>query len=166
MIDWTTIIVTILGIVTVESVFKVIDRIRYKKNDKTLRKNEVEKDNVDTDRQQIDLADIFLEKTQKWAEIIESGSTKMLEKMEEDKEARDEDWRQLKEDMEGVKSDVAIVKRMQSLQTEYMNGPFREFLREKGELGDEMTQGYEKTAKTARKRPVPRKRGWDAEKRA
>lgn len=157
MTDWTTIIVTVFGVVTIESVFKVIDRIRYKKNDKKLRKNEVEKDNVDTDRQQIDLADIFLEKTQKWAEIIESGSTKMLEKMEEDKEARDEDWRQLKEDMEGVKSDVAIVKRMQSLQTEYMNGPFREFLREKGELSDEMTQGNEKTA---RKRPVPRKRGW------
>lgn len=166
MTDWTTIIVTVLGVVTIESIFKVIDRIRYKKNDKTLRKNEVEKDNVDTDRQQIDLADIFLEKTQKWAEIIESGSTKMLEKMEEDKEARDEDWRQLKEDMEGVKSDVAIVKRMQSLQTEYMNGPFREFLREKGELSDEMTQSNEKTAKTARKRPVPRKRGWNAEKRA
>jgi hypothetical protein len=160
MTDWTTIIVTVLGVVTIESVFKVIDRIRYKKNDKKLRKNEVEKDNVDTDRQQIDLADIFLEKTQKWAEIIESGSTKMLEKMEEDKEARDEDWRQLKEDMEGVKSDVSIVKRMQSLQTEYMNGPFREFLREKGELSDEMTQGNEKTAKIARKRPVPRKRGW------
>ena len=166
MIDWNTIIVTVLGVVTIESIFKIIDRVRYKKNDKTLRKNEVEKDNVDTDRQQIDLADIFLEKTQKWAEIIESGSTKMLEKMEEDKEARDEDWRQLKEDMEGVKSDVAIVKRMQSLQTEYMNGPFREFLREKGELSDEMTQGNEKTAKTARKRPVPRKRGWDAGKRA
>lgn len=160
MTDWTTIIVTVLGVVTIESIFKVIDRVRYKKNDKKLRKNEVEKDNVDTDKQQIDLADIFLEKTRKWAEIIESNSTKMLEKMEEDKEARDEDWRQLKEDMEGVKSDVAIVKRMQSLQTEYMNGPFREFLREKGELSDEITQGNEKTAKTARKRPVPRKRGW------
>lgn len=160
MTDWTTIIVTVLGVVTIESVFKVVDRIRYKKNDKKLRKNEVEKDNVDTDRQQIDLADIFLEKTQKWAEIIESNSTKMLEKMEEDKEARDEDWRQLKEDMEGVKSDVSIVKRMQSLQTEYMNGPFREFLREKGETIDETAVNNEKTEKTARKRPVPRKRGW------
>lgn len=166
MIDWTTVIVTVLGVVTFESIFKVIDRIRYKKNDKKLRKNEVEKDNVDTDRQQIDLADIFLEKTQKWAEIIESGSTKMLEKMEEDKEARDEDWRQLKEDMEGVKNDVSIVKRMQSLQTEYLNGPFREFLREKGKLSDETAQSNEKTAKTKRKRPVPRRKGWDAEKRA
>ena len=137
MTDWTTVIVTVLGVVTIESIFKVIDRIRYKKNDKRLRKNEVEKDDVDTDRRQIDLADIFLEKTQKWAEIIEASSTKMLAKMEEDKEERDKDWRQLKLDVEGMKRDISSVKRTQSLQTEYMNGPFREFLREKGETGGE-----------------------------
>lgn len=141
MIDWTTIIVTILGIVTVESVFKIIDRIRYKNQDKTMRKDEVQKATTETDRQQIDLGDLFLEKSQKWSEILES-------KLEQVNAQRNEDWRTLKANIEWMMEEIGNI-------VEFLDGPFTNFKAEKN--------GNKKN-KAAKKRPVPRKRGHGIEK--
>lgn len=141
MIDWTTIIVTILGIVTVESVFKIIDRIRYKNQDRTMRKDEVQKATTETDRQQIDLGDLFLEKSQKWSEILES-------KLEQVNAQRNEDWRTLKANIEWMMEEIGNI-------VEFLDGPFTNFKAEKN--------GNKKT-KAAKKRPVPRKRGHGTEK--
>ena len=117
----------IIGVIAGGFLFKAIDRIRYKQQDKKLKKDEVDKAEVETDRKQIDLGDLFLEKSQKWGEIIESNSMKMMtlmEKMDKDKEERDKDWVELKSDMEYVKTELSNL-------VEYNNGGYQEFLKNK-----------------------------------
>ncbi len=137
MIDWTTIIVTLLGVGITNTAFKVIDRIRYKGQDKTMRKDEVQKATTETDRQQIDLGDLFLEKAQKWSEILES-------KLEKVNEQRNEDWRTLKANIEWMKEEIGNI-------VEFLDGPFTNFKNEKN---------VNKTTNSEKKRPVPRRRGY------
>ena len=110
MEDWgLKLLEIVLSATVIGFIFKAIDRIRYKKQDKKLKKDEVDKAEVETDRKQIDLGDLFLEKSQKWSEIIESNSMKMMkimEKMDQDKVERDKDWTELKKDMEYVKTEI------------------------------------------------------------
>ena len=140
MIDWTTIVVTLLGLVTIEAVFKAIDRRRYIKQDRQMKDNEVQKDAATTDQQQIDLGDLFLEKTQKWAEILER-------KLDEANAQRNEDWRELKADIGWMKEEIGNI-------VEYLDGPFTIFKDEKN---------GSKETKPAKKRPVPRRRNWNPE---
>lgn len=139
MIDWTTLITAALALLSVEGILKVIDHRRNKKEDKKLKKDEVQKAETDTDKQQIDLGDLFLEKTKKWAEIIETSNDRMLVKMEENNRRRDEDWREIKSDMEYVKSEVRSI-------SDYLNGDYKEY--------------KEKHGIKTKKKPVPRKRGF------
>lgn len=146
--DWIIRILEIVaGVVAGGFIFKVVDRIRYKQQDKKLKKDEVDKAEVETDKKQIDLGDLFLEKSQKWGEIIESNSMKMvaiMEKMDKDKEERDKDWIELKNDMIAVKNDMADVKTELSNLVEYNNGGYQDFLKNK--------YGNKKTA------PMPKRR--------
>lgn len=124
----------IAGVVAGGFVFKVIDRIRFKQQEKKLKKDEVDKAEVETDKKQIDLGDLFLEKSQKWGEIIESNSmkmVKMMEKMDKDKAERDKDWMELKSDMVAVKNDMADVKTELGNLVEYNNGGYQKFLENK-----------------------------------
>lgn len=144
MIDWTTIIVALLGYLGIDTVLKAIDHYRNKKENKKLKKDEVLKAENDTDRQQIDLGDLFLEKTKKWAEIIETGNERMIAILDENNKRRDEDWRELKGDMEYVKSEVRSM-------SDYLNGDYKKY-KEKHGYGTK-----------AQKRPVPRKKGFEGQ---
>ena len=125
--DWGTVITSMFGIGIIEGSFKIIDKIRFKKEDKTEKKETVEQTAVATDRQQIDLGDLFLEKTQKWAEVLESNSTKMIEKMDESNKRRDADWRKLNDDIELLKKDVTEIKNEQKIETAFLNGEYEAF---------------------------------------
>lgn len=133
--EWIIRILEIVaGVVAGGFVFKVIDRIRFKQQEKKLKKDEVDKAEVETDKKQIDLGDLFLEKSQKWGEIIESNSmkmVKMMEKMDKDKAERDKDWMELKSDMVAVKNDMADVKTELGNLVEYNNGGYQKFLENK-----------------------------------
>ena len=126
--EWIIRILEIVaGVVAGGFVFKVIDRIRFKQQEKKLKKDERDKAEVETDKKQIDLGDLFLEKSQKWGEIIESNSmkmVKMMEKMDKDKAERDKDWMELKSDMADVKTELGNL-------VEYNNGGYQKFLENK-----------------------------------
>lgn len=119
--DWMTVIVTIGGLVSVETIFKGIDRIRFKPQDRKLKNDEVQKAETTTDQQQIDLGDLFLEKTQKWAQIIENSANKVVEA----NARRDDDWKELKADMVYVKGEVGSI-------SEYLNGDYQNFKKNGG----------------------------------
>jgi hypothetical protein len=125
----------LLSATVIGFVFKIIDRIRFKQQEKKLKKDEVDKAEVETDKKQIDLGDLFLEKTQKWGEIIEANSmkmvkmmeekmVKMMEKMDQDKAERDKDWTELKSDMDYMKREISNL-------VEFNNGGYQKFLENK-----------------------------------
>lgn len=125
--DWATVITSISAIGVVEGSFRIIDKIRFKKEERKEKKESVEQTAVATDRQQIDLGDMFLEKTQKWSEILESNYTKMMEKMDENNRRRDQDWDNLKNDIELLKKDVTEIKNEQNMETAFLNGEYDAF---------------------------------------
>lgn len=125
--DWATVITSISAIGVVEGSFRIIDKIRFKKEERKEKKESVEQTAVATDRQQIDLGDLFLEKTQKWSEILESNYTKMMEKMDENNRRRDQDWDNLKNDIELLKKDVTEIKNEQNMETAFLNGEYDAF---------------------------------------
>ena len=91
----------------------------------------MQKAKTDTDKQQIDLGDMFLEKTIKWGEMIEQNTEKMVnrmvEKLDENNAKRDEDWDMLKKDMELLKTDTGEIKNEQKIMTAYLNGGYEAF---------------------------------------
>lgn len=154
MIDWTTLITSIISILATSGfVYTAADRRRYKKENEQLKKNEVksstldneskhldnEAKSLDNDMKQMDVGAMYLEKVQSLANVIESSAKKMAET----NERRDEDWATLKEDMEYVKGEVGSI-------SEYLNGDYQQFKNKK--------RRYGKTKVT--KREVPRKKGW------
>ena len=151
--DWGTAI-EIFGCVTAGGfLFKAIDRIRFKKEDKTIKKDEVAKAELETDDKQIDLGNKFLETTKKWSEIMESNIDRMMAKMDESNTKRDKDWRILRMDIETIKTDITEIKHRQDLEEEFLNGKYADFLREKGEtVGKNKSNGKKKTI------PMPRRK--------
>jgi hypothetical protein len=165
MIDWTTVIVTVLGFVTIESVFRIIDRVRYKREDKKLKKNAVEDSDLDNeskrldnDIKQMDVGSMYLEKVQKLADMMEESATRMVKSSA----SRDGDWAELKEDMSHVKgglskieSDVAQLNGKYELMEEYLNGGFTRFREEQAVKNIKRTKAnrYEKKKDTTGKNP-------------
>lgn len=128
--DWATIITSILALSVEEGLFRIIDKIRFKREDKKEKKESVEQTAVATDHQQIDLGDLFLEKTQKWSQIIEDSAKRVVEANNK----RDEDWSNLKSDivtlksdMYTVKSDVSDIKNEQRMEIMFLNGDYAAF---------------------------------------
>lgn len=64
--DWTTLIITLLGGTTVAS---TVQSIRYRKQNKKLKENEVKVSDVDTQRQQMDLGEDYLKKVMELSEL-------------------------------------------------------------------------------------------------
>lgn len=67
--DWNTIILTVIGVLFSWETF---NNIKYRRENKQLKENEVKTSNVDTQKAQIELGDLFLDK-----------SKEMFEKMQE-----------------------------------------------------------------------------------
>lgn len=105
----------------------VLTSIIFRKQNKKLKNDEVQKAETETDRQQIDLGDLFLEKTQKWAEILESNSTKVMEKIDENNRKRDHDFEDMKSDIEFVKKAVTGIKDEQEIVIAFLDGEYDAF---------------------------------------
>ena len=108
-------ILTIAGsMVGSGTIAAAVSAIVYRKQNRKMKDDEVQKAQADTDKQQIDLGDMFLEKTITWGEMIEQNTEKMvnrmMEKLDENNEKRDKDWEDLKKDMEYMKGEIADIK--------------------------------------------------------
>lgn len=125
-------ILTVAGsVVGSGAISAFVTSVIYRKQNKKLKDDEVQKAKTDTDKQQIDLGDMFLEKTIKWGEMIEQNTEKMVnrmvEKLDENNAKRDEDWDMLKKDMELLKTDTGEIKNEQKIMTAYLNGGYEAF---------------------------------------
>ena len=153
----------LLSATVIGFVFKIIDRVRFKQQEKKLKKDEVDKAEADTDKKQIDLGDLFLEKTAKWSDILEKNIDRMLAKMEESDTKRDKDWRILRNDIEAINTKITKISHRQDLEEEFLNGKFAEFLVEKGEKVNMVKNSGKVNKSNGSKKtvPMPKRRGFD-----
>lgn len=132
--DWATIITAISAVVGGEFFFKIIDRIAFRKEEKSQKKNEVksstadvEEKEINNDKAQIDLGKKFmqstLEMTKKMQDMI----------MSSDKQ-RDEYWskqevgiKDIKSSIDGLTVQVDYACGEISDICEYLNGDYKEF---------------------------------------
>lgn len=71
--DWNTLIMTLLGGTTFASIYAAI---KYRKQNKTLKDNEVKKDDAETQEKQINLAELYKDKVLELLKLIEQVSKK------------------------------------------------------------------------------------------
>lgn len=71
--DWTTLIMTLLG---GTSIIGLVQAVRYRKENKRLKENEVKLSNIDAQKQEIDLAEMYKDKVVELADLMEQVSKK------------------------------------------------------------------------------------------
>lgn len=114
--DWTAIVIGLLSTTTLGGIFSAL--VFFRQN-KALKSNEVKQSDVDTQRQQIELAELYKDKMLGLLEQVsqkqDAGNTnqaKMLDKLDT-----------LDSRMDGVETRVSDI-------VTYLNGNFQEFLKE------------------------------------
>lgn len=115
--DWNSII---LAVVTVLFSWETFNNIKYRKENKKLKQNEVKTSDAETAKQQIDLVVYFKEQTLTMLQQIQD----MQAKGNDNQSTMMEDMRQLKEQNE----------RQDALLTDivtYLNGDFQRYINEK-----------------------------------
>lgn len=115
--DWNTLIMTLLG---GTSIIGLVQAVRYRKENKRLKENEVKLSNIDAQKQEIDLAEMYKDKVVELAELMEQVSKKqdsgndnqarILQKLDTLDERMDK--------VEGKVSDIVT----------YLNGGFQDYL--------------------------------------
>lgn len=125
--DWNQIILTAM---TVLFSWETFNNIKYRKENKRLKQNEVKSSDVDTAKQQIDLVVYFKEQTLTMLKQIQD----MQEKGNDNQSAMMEDMKQLKEQNE--RQDAL----MNSIVT-YLNGGFQRYLSEHTIFRDVKNEG-------------------------
>jgi len=115
--DWNTLIMTLLG---GTSIIGLVQAVRYRKENKRLKENEVKLSNIDAQKQEIDLAEMYKDKVVELAELMEQVSKKqdsgndnqarILQKLDTLDERMDK--------VEGKVSDIVT----------YLNGDFQDYL--------------------------------------
>lgn len=132
--DWATIITAISAVAGGEFLFKMIDRIAFRKEEKKIKKNEansssadVEEKEINNDKAQIDLGKEFmqstLEMTQKMQDMIMSSNKE-----------RDEYWLKQEDGMKGIKKSIDVLTSQVDYaigeirdMSEYLNGGYKEY---------------------------------------
>ena len=110
-IDFTQVLLAVLSGTTIGG---VVEAIRYRRQNKKLKNNEVKKDDVETQREQINLADEYLKK--------------VLELSEQNYHAVVSNGRDNKEIIEKI--DAVAVEQKHIIQ--YLNGDYQDFLERNG----------------------------------
>lgn len=116
--DWTTIIVALLSGTTVAS---IIEAIRYRKQNSQIKTNEATQSSVETQKAEIDLANLYKEEMLKVIQLLKSSQvenndnqTKMINKL----------------DNLDIRLEKVEIK-MDNIET-YLNGPYHEWLANQG----------------------------------
>ena len=116
--EWSSIIIDALS---VTSIIAIVQAIRYWKQNKKLKNNEVKKDDVETQKAEIDLANLYKEEMLKVIELLKSSQT----------ENSDNQEKMIKKlDTLDIRLEKVEIK-MTDIET-YLNGPYHEWLASKG----------------------------------
>ena len=114
--DWTAIVIGLLSTTTLGDIFSAL--VFFRQN-RALKSNEVKQSDVDTQRQQIELAELYkdkmlglLEQVSQKQDTGNDNQTKMLDKLDT-----------LDSRMDGVETRVSDI-------VAYLNGNFQDFLKE------------------------------------
>lgn len=131
--------------------FVIIDRIKFRKENKSLKKNEVtgsdldnetkrldnETKKLDNDQKQIDIGSLFLEKMRVAADVVEQASMKMGEwnqrlsviegnqnRMESNQNHMMKQFEGLTTEVAGLRDELAEVKVEQNMERTFLNGTY------------------------------------------
>lgn len=131
--------------------FVIIDRVKYRRENKSLKKNEVtgsdldnetkrldnETKKLDNDQKQIDIGSLFLEKMRVAAEVVEQASMKMGEwnqrlsviednqnRMESNQNHMMKQFEGLTTEVAGLRDELAEVKVEQNMERTFLNGTY------------------------------------------
>ena len=116
--DWTTIIVALLSGTTVGG---IVEAIKYRKQNNQIKTNEATQSSIETQKSEIDLANLYKEEMLKVIELLKSSQvenndnqTKMINKL----------------DTLDTRLEKVEIK-MNNIET-YLNGPYHEWLANQG----------------------------------
>ena len=116
--DWSSVIIDALS---VTSIIAVIQAIRFWKQNKKLKNNEVTKDDVETQKAEIDLANLYKEEMLKVIELLKSSQSENNDNQEKMITKLDN----LDNRLEKVEIKMTDIEA-------YLNGPYHEWLASKG----------------------------------
>jgi len=117
--DWNSIVIDALS---VTSILSIVGLIRFWKQNKKLKNNEVKKDDVETQKAEIDLANLYKEEMLKVIQLLKESQSENSGNQEKMIDKLDSLDTRL-EKMEIKLSDVE----------EYLNGPYHQWLASKEE---------------------------------
>ena len=116
--DWNSVLIDALS---VTSILSVIGLIRFWKQNKKLKNNEVKKDNVETQKAEIDLANLYKEEMLKVIELLKSSQSENSGNQE-----------RIIHKLENLDTRLENVEiKMDGIET-YLNGPYHEWLASQG----------------------------------
>ena len=136
--DWTPIIIALLS---GTSLAGIIEAIRYRRENKKLKENEVKKDDVATQREQMNLADDYKDKVLKLSELSYEATLKngrdnaaIIEKVDaiaanQTKLAAEQ--ARLAAEQARLADELKEVKQEQGLEREFLNGAYDGFRKKK-----------------------------------
>lgn len=158
-------------------IFVIIDRIKFRKENKSLKKNEVtgsdldnetkrldnETKKLDNDQKQIDIGSLFLEKMRVAAEVVEQASMKMGEwnqrlsgiednqkRMESNQNHMMKQFEGLTTEVAGLRDELAEVKVEQNMERTFLNGTYEKERQRMLAEANPMNTGIETVTVTSR----------------
>lgn len=115
--DWNSILIDALS---VTSILSVIGLIRFWKQNKKLKNNEVKKDDVETQKAEIDLANLYKEEMLKVIDLLKTSQSESTENQEK-----------IINKLENMNTRLGNVEiKIDSIET-YLNGPYHQWLADK-----------------------------------
>ena len=116
--DWNSVLIDALS---VTSILSIIGLIRFWKQNKKLKNNEVKKDDVETQKAEIDLANLYKEEMLKVIELLKSSQSENSGNQE-----------RIIHKLENLDTRLENVEiKMDGIET-YLNGPYHEWLASQG----------------------------------
>ena len=132
--NWITALVTILGVVTLEGIIKVVDRIVFRKQEKKVKENEVKSTAEDVEEKQIRNDDAQIDLGNKFLQSTLEMTQKMQDMMISSNKERDDYWKKQEESMRSlgvsineVKSDVNTLNMKVSDIESFLNGEYKAY---------------------------------------
>lgn len=145
------IIVSIAGILLGgTSIYTIIENIKYRKENKNLKALEVEKADLETQEQQIDLATKYKENTMKMLDELQKTYDAILKNGDDNSEILKK-IDVLSNRMDTLANEVKEIKEEQKIQKIYLNGEYAAFRKMYMEIQAEKEDKSEKT--TTKKKP-------------
>ena len=132
--NWITALVTILGVVTIEGIIKVVDRIVFRKQEKKVKENEVKSTAEDVEEKQIRNDDAQIDLGNKFLQSTLEMTQKMQDMMISSNKERDDYWKKQEESMRSlgvsineVKADVNTLNMKVSDIESFLNGEYKAY---------------------------------------